>query len=346
MNFLASGLTLYEITLQNQPSGKLPNYEDFSKTYEAENGCEGWFGRKVLAIPNFIISVTLKPIYHIGVAVTTLAGSLYRAVMKSEPVAKAFNTIDQDLFEAWGYFRMFFNDECGRYYTESSKYQKKENQKASEASEDLEKGKASRSAPPKAPPKPPPAPPMAPPVAPALDPKNASMPSAAPARGRGLFSTGKDGTFALPTLKRRNSQPDLKSSQSQAWEPFSIDVLKKQIAKIKKEKRSDTVREPGVSTPEGASMRSALESSLFAIRDRVTFSPQKPSPAKARQLARGSSHLEVPDGKQGEWVSPRTKILARKQQERRAASTQPIRFNLTSRGDDSGSGSESEWPGE
>ncbi len=76
------------------------------------------------AIPNFLFSITLRPAYHIAAALFTLAGSVYKAVIHSEEVKKAFNTVYQDLFEAWSYFTMMVSNRYGQYWIESSQYQK------------------------------------------------------------------------------------------------------------------------------------------------------------------------------------------------------------------------------
>ncbi len=113
---MTSSKTAYQWAAEGVAPGTIPSYQEFSEAYDTNSGADGWFGRKVFAIPNLVISLTIKPAYHIASALFTLVCSVYKAVLHSDEVKKAFNTVDQDLFAAWGYLRMLVNDRCGQYW--------------------------------------------------------------------------------------------------------------------------------------------------------------------------------------------------------------------------------------
>lgn len=122
---MAEKTTVYQQTIQNPD--KVPPYTEFCRKYQENKEGDGRIGRKVAAIPMALYSATLPPLYHLVQALWTLAKSIYQAVLQSPKVRKAFNTIDQDFFKAWGYLTTFTSDCYGLYWVESSSHQQTNN---------------------------------------------------------------------------------------------------------------------------------------------------------------------------------------------------------------------------
>lgn len=251
---LTEKLTLYQRSVQDSES--LVPYDQFCAAYNSANGGDGWPGRKVVAIPMFIYSATVPVVYHLSLALWALANSIYKAVMESPEVKKAFDTVDQDFYKAWGYLTTVFHDCYGQYWVESSNHQQMLNW-----GEEIQK--------------PIPLPPPPPP------------PPAPPKRLVRVSSTGD-----LSGLSRDwNPKPRGELIQTIEAGAISMEELLDKAAEIRNAKRSQAERKPELPTPEKDRMKNMFNVAMIERRKRLVASPSLSSekkPPHQRGPVRGS----------------------------------------------------------
>lgn len=127
--------------------------------YSLEYSSDGWLGRKVEAIPGFLIAVVIKTTYHIAMAIIVGVPKLFERDSKRFE-AELCNAA-RDIEEAFGYFVVIFNDERGSFYLERSQFFKEKNIQWAVESKDFFEPPHLPSPPPLPPPKakiPPPSP--------------------------------------------------------------------------------------------------------------------------------------------------------------------------------------------
>ncbi len=92
--------------------------QKFNKNYSSD----GWFGRKIIAIPKAAWSLAVKTIYHLVKAI------LVGIIMAISDSGKYFKThcfcIVRDLQESFGWLISIFNDKFGQYHIQESQFQK------------------------------------------------------------------------------------------------------------------------------------------------------------------------------------------------------------------------------
>lgn len=93
--------------------------------YSLQYSSEGWLGRKVEALPGFLIAVVIKTTYHIAMAIIVGVPKLFERDSKRFE-AELCNAA-RDIEEAFGYFVVIFNDERGSFYLERSQFFKEKN---------------------------------------------------------------------------------------------------------------------------------------------------------------------------------------------------------------------------
>lgn len=95
---------------------------DYRKNWGAYDN-EGWFGRKIVALPLSLWCGVVKVIYHLAKAI--FLGIPNVIFNNGSPIKANFFAVIRDLQESFGHITSFFNDRFGTFHVQEAKFQKK-----------------------------------------------------------------------------------------------------------------------------------------------------------------------------------------------------------------------------